>query len=108
MLEFPSLRLELEGACCKFSVAVDTLDMDAPLPESLVWVHSTPECQSERFVGAEVKAIKALSYENGEQVVGLEFSFANGEILNVFDDGDETGLSVGKLGPEGLFSVAFS
>ncbi|MCA9779123.1 MAG: hypothetical protein KC800_20485 [Candidatus Eremiobacteraeota bacterium] len=108
VLEFQAFRLELEGACCQFSVAVDSLDMDAPLPGPLVWVHNSPEFQPERFVGSQVTAVNALSYDDGDRIAGLEFTFNNGETLNIFDNGDETGISVGKIGPETLFAVAFS
>ena len=108
VFEFQDYRLELEGAWNQFSVAVNTLDMDASLPAHLEWVHNTPELQSDRFVGSQVKAINALSYDNGDRIAGLEFKFANGEVLNIFEDGNETGVRQGKIDPELLFTVAFS
>ena len=86
VLEFQALRLALEGAWAQFSATVYSVDTDTSLPAHLVWVHDTPELKSERFVGSQVKAVNALTYDNGDRIAGLEFRFANGEILNIFED----------------------
>mgnify|MGYP000070636879 FL=1 len=108
VLEFQALRLALEGAWAQFSATVYSVDTDTSLPAHLVWVHDTPELKSERFVGSQVKAVNALTYDNGDRIAGLEFRFANGEILNIFEDDNETKVTRGKIDPEYLFSVAFS
>lgn len=108
VLEFQAIRLELEGAWGQFSLAVGSLDMDASLPADIVWRYDIPDLQSERFVGSRVDVVNALSYDNGDKIAGLEFKFANGEILNIFENGNETGVSQGRIDSEYLFSVAFS
>lgn len=83
-------------------------DLHAPVPDELSWVQESPDTDLTPLIGARLQAVKLLTIDSGSPIVGLEFTFDNGEVLNVFDEGTTTDVHLGKIERGTLFTVAFS
>ncbi len=108
VVDFQGTHMEFEGLKCMISVCWNTLDLNQPPGDGLTWVNEPPGFQLSELVGQPLADVRLLSFGAGDEVVGLEFQLANKAIFSLWDNGDETGFTVGAMSRQWMFPVAFS
>lgn len=107
VIDFEGARLEFQGCRCLCSLSWNTLELDKPLGQGLVWVHQLSSHNFEEIAGQRLEGVTLLSFYSGDRMAGLKLVFESGDVLQLFDNGDETGIQIGGQ-LEGYFPVAFS
>ena len=93
VLDFEGERLEFQGIKLMVSLTWNTPGLLESLEAPFEWRASIPEHSLERVLGRTLEEIQLLVVE-GDRVRGLYLRMDNGDVLQLFDDGDQTGLSL--------------
>ncbi len=93
VLVFENAQLEFEGIKCMISLSWNSIRLDQPLQHPYRWVERTSISGSDRLAGRRIEEIVPLCTGEPAKVRGLYLKMDEGEILQLFDNFDETGLS---------------
>ena len=93
VLDFEGELLEFQGIKLMVSLTWNTPGLLEGLDAPYEWRDSIPEHCLEEVLGRTLEEIQLLLVE-GERVRGLYLRFHNDTVLQLFDDGDQTGLSL--------------
>ena len=94
VLVFENVQLEFEGTKCMMSLSWNSILLDKPLKPPYRWAEDIPAIESDKVTGRRLAQVAPLCTGDPARIRGLYLKMEDGTVLQLFDNFDETVLSL--------------